>query len=591
MCPSQGSPGRSGGVNIVGTASVCGDIVGGDKIIYGHTAEELVAVLEAKGFLRTADSAGLERQAIIKLAHRLKPDEVLDFDQALRELEHVVAVALDVIAPGERGKSREEFANIVLARVAEKTRAGDLDGGASTIDQELAGLDAAHRRSRVALLEEGVKVDILRRNPVAVARRIEMLVAIDHPTERPAWLPEFGKRRDQFFADGETKGINFSLTVAVELARRMLTTAHDSRERGTAAHLLGTALGALGGRGSGSARLEEAVAAYRVALAEWTRKREPLYWATAQNNLGIALAELGQRERGTARLEEAIAAYRAALEERTRERVPLDWAATQNNLGNALVKLGIREGATVRLEDAVTAYREALKEWTRERAPLDWAATHNNLGNALRNLGVRESGTARLEEAIAAYRTALEERTRERVPLDWAATQNNLGLALTRLGQLESGTERLNNAATAFRAALKERTRERVPLDWAMTKRNLGDALVFAGTQERGTAGTAWLKKAVAAYRAAAEELTRERAPVEWAMIQNNLGNAFLSLGERESGAARLKEAVAAYGTAQTVFEAAGLNEAIALCRRSRDRALRLLAERGHYMKREHLQF
>ena len=46
--------------------------------------------------------------------------------------------------------------------------------------------------------------------------------------------------------------------------------------------------------------------------------------------------ELGERESGTARLEEAVAAYRAALEERTRERVPLRWAATQNNLGNAL---------------------------------------------------------------------------------------------------------------------------------------------------------------------------------------------------------------------------------------------------------------
>ena len=46
--------------------------------------------------------------------------------------------------------------------------------------------------------------------------------------------------------------------------------------------------------------------------------------------------DLGERESGTARLEEAVAAYRAALEERTRERVPLDWATTQNNLGIAL---------------------------------------------------------------------------------------------------------------------------------------------------------------------------------------------------------------------------------------------------------------
>jgi hypothetical protein len=40
----------------------------------------------------------------------------------------------------------------------------------------------------------------------------------------------------------------------------------------------------------------------------------------------------------TARLEEAVAAYRDALKERTRERVPLDWAGTQNNLGNGRFK-------------------------------------------------------------------------------------------------------------------------------------------------------------------------------------------------------------------------------------------------------------
>ena len=114
-------------------------------------------------------------------------------------------------------------------------------------------------------------------------------------------------------------------------------------------------------------------------------------------------AALGERESGTARLEEAVAAYRAALEERTRERVPLDWATTQNNLGNALRTLGERESGTARLEEAVAAYRAALEERTRERVPLDWAMTQNNLGNALSALGERESGTARLEEAVAAY--------------------------------------------------------------------------------------------------------------------------------------------------------------------------------------------
>ncbi|MBN9346942.1 MAG: hypothetical protein J0I48_12200 [Devosia sp.] len=81
---------------------------------------------------------------------------------------------------------------------------------------------------------------------------------------------------------------------------------------------------------------------------------------------GHALATLGGRESSTARLEEAVAAFRLALEERSRERVPLDWATTQNNLGNALKTLGERVMSRQVLVDARSAitnswdvYREA----------------------------------------------------------------------------------------------------------------------------------------------------------------------------------------------------------------------------------------
>ena len=55
------------------------------------------------------------------------------------------------------------------------------------------------------------------------------------------------------------------------------------------------------------------MAAYRLALQERTRERVPLDWAMTQMNLGIALATLGEREAGTARLEEAVAAWDACL--------------------------------------------------------------------------------------------------------------------------------------------------------------------------------------------------------------------------------------------------------------------------------------
>ena len=113
-------------------------------------------------------------------------------------------------------------------------------------------------------------------------------------------------------------------------------------------------------------------------------------------NLGNTLQVLGEREAGTARLEEAVAAYRLSLEETTRERMPLQWATTQMNLGNSLRALGDREAGTGRLEEAVAVYRLSLEETTRERVPLDWAMTQMNLGTALTTLGEREAGTARL---------------------------------------------------------------------------------------------------------------------------------------------------------------------------------------------------
>ena len=72
---------------------------------------------------------------------------------------------------------------------------------------------------------------------------------------------------------------------------------------------------------------------------------------------------LGERESGTARLEEAVAAYRAALQERTRERVPFQWARTQENLANVFRSLATRTADEARrayLTDALAAVDGAL---------------------------------------------------------------------------------------------------------------------------------------------------------------------------------------------------------------------------------------
>ena len=354
------------------------------------------------------------------------------------------------------------------------------------------------------------------RYPEAARRFAEAATKVPQGHEDERWK-YLNAEATAFYRQGNEFGDNTAAASAIErychLAELRPQNAFP-RDWATTQNNLGNALKALGDRDSGTARLEEAVTAFREALQVRTRARAPLDWAMTQSNLGNVLSDLGEREQGTARLDEAVAAYREALKENTRVSVPLEWARTQNNLGVALWLLGKRESGTAPLEEAVAAYREALQEQTRERVPLDWARAQNNLGVALEDLGARESGTARLEEAVTAFREALQELTRARLPLDWAATQNNLAVALEVLGARESGTARLEEAAAAYREALQERTRERVPLRWAQTEASLGNALEVLGGRESGTAR---LEEAAAAYREALQEQTRERVPLIWA--------------------------------------------------------------------------
>ncbi|WP_299024330.1 helix-turn-helix transcriptional regulator [uncultured Sulfitobacter sp.] len=427
-------------------------------------AEQL---LSATGHDEAIDIA---ENLMIALAYEYAEGDANDLDSAYRGLKVALQTAVEMKARAALPDNTDAGISAVRAEVQRLNEAEELDEAAAAIDAAMAQKTAEVS----ALLDLGVQQDRMRNEPEAAAAKLVQQVMLDAPTEP---LNALRNVMIEWYERGRDGGLAFEATVAIQLARSNLAFATDANARGTVQNDLGNTLSILGARESETARLDEAVLAYREALKEWSRERVPLEWAMTQNNLGNALKFLGERESGTMRLDEAVVAFREALKERTHARVPLDWATTQNNLGNALKSLGERESGTARLDEAVMAYREALKERTRKQVPLDWAMTQNNLGNALATLGVRESGTARLDEAVLAYREALKERTRERVPLQWAMTQNNLGNALRSLGVRESGTARLDEAVEAFREALKERTRTRVPLDWAMTQFNI--ALVY----------------------------------------------------------------------------------------------------------------
>jgi tetratricopeptide (TPR) repeat protein len=92
--------------------------------------------------------------------------------------------------------------------------------------------------------------------------------------------------------------------------------------------------------------LSDAIRAFCSALDIATRARVPLDWAMTQTSLGVALSRLGGRESGTEKLEEAVLAYREALKEFTKEAAPYWHNFAQQNLDRTNTLLAQRRGSS-----------------------------------------------------------------------------------------------------------------------------------------------------------------------------------------------------------------------------------------------------
>ena len=125
---------------------------------------------------------------------------------------------------------------------------------------------------------------------------------------------------------------------------------------------------------------------------------------------GNALETLGERESGTARLEEAVAAYREALQENTRARVPRmgrgpRWVSATRLKRSASGRTG-RRGSRRAVTPLIT---KPCRNLTARARLLEWAAdTQINLGNALKRArragernGAARGGCCRLSRSLA----------------------------------------------------------------------------------------------------------------------------------------------------------------------------------------------
>ena len=511
---------------------------------------KLLAIAESSGAFQRAAEQGISEAAVRTIVERLG-GEGIGQEDLLPWLDNWIEMALRELA--RRSDEGEAF-EAARQEAERRFKAGRISDASSAFLEEFAReqqLEAERqeerKRYRIRLLEEAIRFDEMALEGEAAADKLCMIAEIENVADTASLGPWLQKKGIEFLERGKRTGDYAALLISIATLR-----AAFEKQYGRCTPLdlaitqshLGTALGILGEREIGTTRLEEAVAAFQMALGEVTRESSPLDWARTQGHLGIVLGALGQREIGTARLEEAVAAFRAVLENVTQKSSPIYWAITQSNLGLALLALGERESGTARVEEALAAIRAALEEQTYQCTPFDWVKTQTGLALALAMLGKRESGTAHLQEAVVVYRALLEKLNRQHAPIDWARAQSNFGSTLRELGEREGGTARLEEAIAAFRAVLEEGTYERAPIYWAGTQYNLGIALRLLGEREDGTAR---LEEAVVTFRTVLEKITRDVLPVHWAITQNNLGITLRQLGLREGGTARLQEAIAAW--------------------------------------------
>ena len=186
------------------------------------------------------------------------------------------------------------------------------------------------------------------------------------------------------------------------------------------------------------------------------RDLAPRDWATTQHNKGSTLLALSEVENNAAPLNEAVAAFELALSVRTASSAPRDWAATQNALANALVRLGIASQRVDLTERALNSFLAAREVFRREgmrhyAEVLDRQIAHVALGLAqvLREEGEEKKDAALLTKAIWAYRIAVKDYLREHDPQDWAAAQCALGNIFDGMARRSGSAAALGEAVAA----------------------------------------------------------------------------------------------------------------------------------------------
>jgi hypothetical protein len=243
---------------------------------------------------------------IQEMAKMVAGDQNLDFEGKKQAVRNAIDIYEREIAGGQTQTNIDVIVDEALARARSLVDLGESGLARAALRKAAKSMRREEKERRedyvtgvTALYNRERDIAFAAYDGVAAAEAIILLAEAVHGANTEIVARSLNSEAATLYEYGRDRGSNVHLIALIILRRKLLDAASSDDERGIAQDNLGTALLTLGEREGGTARLEEAVAAFRDALKERTRERVPLDWAATQDNLKTALRLLDERKRQT----------------------------------------------------------------------------------------------------------------------------------------------------------------------------------------------------------------------------------------------------------------------------------------------------
>jgi hypothetical protein len=212
---------------------------------------------------------------IHEMAKKVAADPNLDLEGMKHAVRNAIEIYEKEIAGGQTQTNIDAIVDQALARSRSLVDAGKsglaraaLRKAVETMRREEEERHERYAAGVTALYNRERDIGFASYDAEAAAQAIILLAEAIHGANATMVARSLNSEAATLYEYGRDRGSNVHLVALIMLRRKLLEAASSEDERGISQENLGTALATLGERESGTARLEEAVAAYHDALQD-----------------------------------------------------------------------------------------------------------------------------------------------------------------------------------------------------------------------------------------------------------------------------------------------------------------------------------